>query len=183
MKSLTIVAGVALVFLPAQGADGASIAVGNPLAAECYEAALSRNDSPTALSMCDRALDDEALHRADRASTLVNRGILSMLRGRTVEAEDDFDRAMALDPRASDPPLNMGLLRLRQGRPEEALALFERAIASRDRQEAMIYYARGLAHEQAGDVRAAYNDLVKARALSPGWDKPAQELARYTVRR
>ena len=45
------------------------------------------------------------------------------------------------------------------------------------------YYGRGLAHEDVGNVKAAYDDLQRAVALKPKWDAPAKDLARYQVRR
>jgi tetratricopeptide (TPR) repeat protein len=116
------------------------------------------------------------------ASTLVNRGVLHMIAGGFVEAERNFDSATAVDPTAADPWLNKAFLRLRQGNGSAALPLLERAMQLDADREALAYFARGLAYEQAGDFRAAYADLRRASRLDPDWDLPAQQLARYEVR-
>ncbi|MGE0046032.1 MAG: tetratricopeptide repeat protein, partial [Hyphomonadaceae bacterium] len=43
------------------------------------------------------------------------------------------------------------------------------------------YFNRALAYEAMGNVRAAYADYRRAQELSPSWDAPQRELARYTV--
>jgi hypothetical protein len=40
---------------------------------------------------------------------------------------------------------------------------------------------RGIAHEDAGNFRAAYADLQRARELDPAWSLPTVELQRYQV--
>ena len=45
------------------------------------------------------------------------------------------------------------------------------------------YYGRGLANEDVGNVKAAYDDLQRAVSLKPKWNAPAKDLARYQVRR
>ncbi len=39
-----------------------------------------------------------------------------------------------------------------------------------------------MAHEEAGNVKAAYADLRRAVALRPNWAEPKRDLARYRVR-
>jgi tetratricopeptide (TPR) repeat protein len=133
------------------------------------------------MSVCSRSLQVEALDAQDRAATLVNRGVIRMLSGEHRGAERDFDAALALDPGQADAWLNKGFLRLRRGDGHAALPLLERALALQARRPALAYFARGIAHEQSGNLRAAYSDLVRARELEPGWSMPVEALARYQV--
>jgi hypothetical protein len=61
--------------------------------------------------------------------------------------------------------------------------MIERAIQLRTRRPALAYYARGIVHEDMGEVRKAYADLIRARDLEPGWSDPVRELQRYRVAR
>jgi len=173
----------ALVGLTASPATNASvITIGGSLARSCFEAAEARAASSQNLQVCDRALIEEALTGADRVATYVNRGILRLVDRDFQLAEADFDRAIALDANEPDAWLNKGVSRLRQGDHATAMPMIERAIALNTRRPALAYYTRGIAHENRGDVKAAYADLVRARELEPEWDLPAKELARYQVR-
>jgi hypothetical protein len=71
---------------------------------------------------------------------------------------------------------------MKAGNGRAALDLAARSIQLRTRRPAIAYYIRGLAHEQTGNLQAAYADLSRARALAPKWQEPAIELARYQVR-
>ena len=44
-------------------------------------------------------------------------------------------------------------------------------------------HARPIAHENLGDLTAAYRDYSKAAELDPDWDAPKKELTRFTVKR
>ena len=104
-----------------------------------------------------------------------------MLNGEHRSAERDFDAALALHPSQADAWLNKGFLRLRRGEGQAAMPFLERALALKARRPALAYFARGIAHEQSGNLRAAYSDLVRARELEPGWSMPVEALARYQV--
>lgn len=180
MKALILSAAAALAIPTA--ASSSVVTIGGPLAVNCYKAALNRITTREAFGDCDRALAEEPLGNGDRAATLVNRGILYMIKGRDAAAEQNFQAATRIDPSEPNPWLNRGFLRLRQGNGRAALPLLERAIELRTGRPALAYYARGIAHEQVGDIRAAYRDLLTARELDPDWDAPAQELTRYKRR-
>ena len=95
----------------------------------------------------------------------------------------DYDAAIALDEGQAEAWLNKGLAVLRSGGARDAVGLFDAALARRTREPAIAHFGRAMAHEEAGDVRAAYADLVRARELSPRWAAPAVELKRFRVRR
>ena len=139
--------------------------------------------SMSAREVCDRALSgDGAMNSHDRAGTYVNRGILFMHMGHLDRANVDFDRALAIDSRLSEAWLNKGIAQMKAGNGRAALELTARSIQLRTRRPAIAYYIRGLAHEQTGNLQAAYSDLKRARQLAPRWSEPAIELARYQVR-
>ena len=182
MKGLSL-ALAASVGLPAASAHAQIISIAdNSMATDCYDYAQSRDSRPDAMTICSRALRLEPLDAQNRAATLVNRGVVKMLRQDLSGAEADFDAALALDPSQSDAWLNKGFLRVRTGAGTEALPFLERALQLRARRPAMAYFARGIAHEQAGNFRAAYINLTRARDLEPGWSMPAEALSRYRVR-
>jgi tetratricopeptide (TPR) repeat protein len=106
-----------------------------------------------------------------------------MVAGRESQADADFDQALAIDTGLSDAWLNKGFLRIREGKGQEALPFVQKGIDSGARRQALAYFARGVAYEQAGDFRSAYNDLTKARQLEPKWALPKEWLAHYQVGR
>ena len=197
-KILCAAAAAATALVPA-GASGSSVSLGGPLSVSCYKSALVRDKRDFAFEGCSRALSEEAMSPDNMAATFVNRGVLHMLRGQQFNAEADFDAAIRLDPASPDPWLNKAFLRLRQGAGSEALPLLDNALerlrgggreallprrAERSpRKVALALFARGIAHEQIGNYRAAHADLVKARNAEPGWKMPAAALERYQVRR
>jgi tetratricopeptide (TPR) repeat protein len=184
MKSLSFsLAATALVLgIPTGAATAGIVTIGNnSMAADCFGFAERRDSRPEALTICSRALRFEPLDQENRASTLVNRGVLQMVHKQYAAAEQDFDSALALDQTQSDAWLNKGFLRLRTGDGAAALPFLERAMKLHMRRPALVYFARGIALEQSGDIRAAFADLNRARDMEPGWAMPAQALARYQV--
>ncbi|HEX4761465.1 MAG TPA: tetratricopeptide repeat protein [Sphingomicrobium sp.] len=181
MTSLTLAAGVAVLMVPV-AASGAALTLGGPLSQLCYESALSRDSRNTSVESCSRSLQEESLTTPDRAATLVNRGILYMIRGSTSKAEADFDAALKVDDGTPDAWLNKGFLRLRTGNGRDALPLLEEGIKRQPRRAALAYFARGLAYEDMGNFSAAYSDLRRAQSLEPEWALPTRYLARYQRR-
>jgi tetratricopeptide (TPR) repeat protein len=152
------------------------------LASTCYQASLAYQTSPAAAEDCTRALDEEPLSYSDRVATYVNRGIVLMNLGSHAAADRDFDTALKMNQNEPEAWLNKGLLRLRQDRAADAMPLIERAIEAHTIRPALALYARGVANEELGHLKAAYTDLSQARDMAPGWKLPAEQLARYQVR-
>jgi tetratricopeptide (TPR) repeat protein len=167
--------------LPLTGATAAVVSVGGPLSQNCYEFALSGDTSDTGVNSCTRALSEEGLVGHDRAGTLVNRGILLMLRGRDVDANGDFDSALRLEAGLSDAWLNKGFLLLRHGDGRDALPLLQKGIDTGARRQALAIFARGVAYEQMGQFASAYADLKRAHEMEPRWAMPSEYLAAYRV--
>jgi tetratricopeptide (TPR) repeat protein len=169
--------------VPLTAASGAVLTVGGPLALSCYNAALSGNGNASAIEGCTRALNEESLPVADRAATLVNRGIVLMSAGHLTQADADFDGALRLNSGLPDGWLNKGFLRLREGNGRDALPLIQKGIDAGASRQALAIFARGVAHEQMGEYASAYADLKRAQQLEPHWSMPREYLASYQVRR
>jgi len=114
-------------------------------------------------------------------ATFVNRGILRLRRGDIAGAMADFDEATALNPEEPEAYLNRASALLRREEVVSAIAQFDTAIAKQTRRPALAYYGRAVAHEEAGNVRAAYRDYRRASELAPAWDQPRRELTRFRV--
>ena len=166
----------------ASPAQASVLTIGGPLAFDCYKYADVLDARSEAIESCTRALGEENLRARDEAATYINRGILYRVESHSAAAEADFDRAISIDPKLSEAWLNKGYLKLRQNHAHEALPLLEKGIALGPSRPAMAYLARGLAYEDMGDLRQAYDDLVRARDLEPAWSEPGKYLARYAVR-
>jgi tetratricopeptide (TPR) repeat protein len=163
-------------------ASAAILVIGNSSARLCYEAAdAPLMPSPTDIARCDSALADDNLGSADTVATYVNRGILRLRRGQTNDAIADFDSATRLDPSQPEAYLNKGIALLRLENSDGALRLFDAAIAHNTRRPELAYFARAIANEMLGNVRAAYNDYRQASQISPNWREPQVELTRFRV--
>ena len=183
MKTLftAAVAGLAGVtaMIPAQAS---TISIGNSSARDCWEAAEARDYDRNAIYHCNLALDQESLAPADRAATLVNRGVLYMRNRNYISAERDFRRAMSTDDANAEAYLNMAISHLQKNENDTSvMPMIEKALALNTREQALAYYSRGVLHERNGNIRQAYYDYKKAHELAPEWDEPARDLERYQV--
>jgi tetratricopeptide (TPR) repeat protein len=181
MKTCLLSTAGAIALLAPGQAIATDITIGSSLASACYRSSQANVVERFALDVCDRAIGDEVMTDRDRAATHVNRGILKMRTGNLAGADRDFDMALALHGTAAEAMLNKGFLRLRQRQYQAALAYFDRSIEARTIRPALAHYARAIAHEELGDYRAAYADLVRARDADPTWETPARELARFKL--
>jgi tetratricopeptide (TPR) repeat protein len=181
MKAIILASTAALLAGTAPAAASVTT-LGGSFARSCYLAADARNASPETLANCNRALTRQSLSSHDLVATHVNRGILQLVREEYRLAEADFDRAIAIDPRQAEAWLNKAVARFQQGDSASAGRLAERALLLGTRRPAIAYFARGLANEDNGNLRAAYADLIRARDLQPNWSAPVAELQRYRVR-
>ena len=181
MKASILAVGAAAV-IATYPASAQVKALGGSFAQGCYHAAAEPRATLETLTTCNRAFDRENLSYDERFATYVNRGILKMIRSEYVAALTDFDSAVAMSPKRPEGWLNMAILRFKQGDSAAALPLFDRALELGTRVPEIAYYGRGLAHEDMGNIPAAYSDLRRAVSLRPGWNEPMRDLARYRVR-
>jgi tetratricopeptide (TPR) repeat protein len=162
------------------GAASAYVMVIGGQATVCYENARAELSTPRALEQCNGALL-EALEPRDRAGTHVNRGIVHMNRHAHQLALADFDRAITLAPDLAEGHINRGAALLARGDYEGALAAINRGLELTPEEPARAYYNRGVANEELGNVREAYEDYQRAAQLAPQWGQPRIELARFQV--
>ena len=186
MKTLLLTAASGLTLLGAASASAAPtgaavIRVGGSSAETCYHAAAARDGSQPALDECNSAINQDVIPFSDLVATYVNRGILLLVRGDYKGAEADFTQASELQPSQPEAWLNKGIARYQRGDTEAARKLFTKAIELNTSYAALAYFGRGLANEDAGDVRAAYSDLRRASDLDPKWDAPREQLKRFKV--
>jgi tetratricopeptide (TPR) repeat protein len=179
---LLSLAGLVAALSPAAPASAYNYTYGSTLANSCYRLSKAMYGSLEGVRTCDRAIDEEGLSPPDYLATLVNRGIIKMNSSSFATADADFDRAISLDANYPEAYLNKAFLRLRQNQPSVAIELLDRSLERQTREPALAFYARGVANEQLGRLRAAYEDFRKAQQLAPTWSLPSEELARYSLR-
>lgn len=163
-------------------ADAGTFSIGNSSARDCWQAAEGQDYDRNAIYHCNLALENEGLDPANRAATLVNRGVLYMRNRNYSMAERDFDRAMSTNDANPEAYLNMAISRLRQNENDTSvMPWIEKAIALNTEDMALAYYSRAILNERNGNIRQAYADYKKALELAPDWDEPAEDLQRYKV--
>ena len=181
-KSLGMVTLIAL-SVPAAG-NAAATVLGGGLGRECYLAAESATTSRSAIEACDRALNDETQSRNDRAATYVNRGIVHMQAKALNAAITDFDAAIRTQPQTAEAYVNKGIAMVHLGNHDrDAVELLTLGLARNPSRPEVAYYVRGIANEQLGATREAYEDYSRAASLKPDWAEPAAQLERFSVKR
>ena len=148
---------------PSLSASGFQVvAVGNTEARACSDNARLAADgkmSPAfAIETCSEALNIESLSAHDLAATHNNRGVLYLSMNGAAAARTDFEAASRVEPKLAEAWINYGV-------------------------SWKAYFNRGVARENLGDVKGAYEDYRQAQALKPDWDAPRTELARFTVQK
>jgi tetratricopeptide (TPR) repeat protein len=171
----------ALVYVVHGPANAASSVIGPGPARACFDAANSGRADMSALLDCDAAISSQELNARDRAATVVNRGVIYLLRKDARRALQDFDLAISWRPELGEAYVNRGAALILQGDYQGAITSISRGIelGAEDPHEA--YFNRAIAHEKLDDMRAAYADYRRAIELKPDWALPQQELARFTV--
>lgn len=183
LKTLAYSAAAALATLAAAEAAAAqSVTVlGGGMARQCSNAALAGEADRRFEAACTQALETELLSQRDRAGTFVNRGVLKLRRLEFDAARGDFDRAVEVLPDLAEAYANRGAALVGQRRYAEGLADINRALELGVGEPEKAYFNRALAHEGLDDLKQAYFDYRKAAELSPEWEAPRKELARFTI--
>jgi len=98
-------------------------------------------------------------------------GVAHMNRQKPEAALNDFDRAIAIDPRRFDAHVGRANALNMLGRYTEAVAAYDVALA-RDNRIANAYVNRAIAHSHLGNYRQAIADYEHGLALDPKIDDP-----------
>lgn len=156
------------------------VVTGNPDAEECYRATMLPNSvAATSITTCNTALNTRRTTRKDRASILVNRGILYNHMGEYDAALADFEAALELISDFPEAYINRGNAYFYTGQVERAIADYNRAIARRSAKRHTAYFNRGLANESRKQLDAAFEDFVRANELKPDWVLAAGRVEHY----
>ena len=118
------------------------------------------------IGACTDALGSERLSPRERAAALANRGVAWKEAGQIARAIEDYDRAIAADPRFANAYSNRGAALGSEGDLDSAMRDFDRAIEL-DPALALAYENRGVAFKGRGDLDAAIKDLDQAIRLGP----------------
>jgi len=146
------------------------VVTGNPDADECYRATMLPGAAAAAsIVSCNTALNTRRTTRRQRASILVNRGILYNHMGEYDAAFADFDAALELISNFPEAYINRGNTHFYTGHVEEAIADYNRAIERRSAKQHTAYFNRGLVKEAQKQPDLAFADFVRANELKPGW--------------
>jgi tetratricopeptide (TPR) repeat protein len=184
MKAISWAAGLVAATLACAGTAGANtLVIGGAAAKDCSIAAIDGRSDRASLTTCTLALETEPLSFRDRARTYVNRGVLQMRRRDFAGAVSDFDAASKIDPNLGEAFVNRGAAYVGTQRYGEALIQIDQGLDLGVKDPEKAFFNRGIAHENLGDVTAAYRDYSKASELDPSWDAPKNELMRFTVKR
>jgi tetratricopeptide (TPR) repeat protein len=138
-------------------------------------------DSIAAASIenCNIALNTRRTTRKERASILVNRGILYNHMREYDAAFADFEAALELFSEFPEALINRGNTYFYTGQVERAIADYNKAISRRSAKRHTAYFNRGLANESRKMPEAAFEDFVRANELKPDWVLAAGRVEHY----
>lgn len=177
MRNLGILAGVALSCCTWVAASHAAETVlADGAAHSCYEAAQFNANARDGVAACTAALDANSLTLADRAATLINRGILKSRLPNYRSALVDYDQGLALRPDLAEAYVDRGAVLIMLKRYDDAIADLSKGIALGSRELQVAYYDRGLVRERTGDLTGACADYRQAVALQPDFTQASGQL-------
>jgi tetratricopeptide (TPR) repeat protein len=162
-------------------ANAAISVLGNGLASGCYQAAEFHADPSDGIAVCGHALEDTALSIADRAATLVNRGILESRTDNLQAAIQDYNDGLKIDSQLGEAYVDRGATEIVLKDFNHALSDINRGISLKANQPEIAYYDRAIVDEANGDVRAAYEDYKMAVQLAPDFALASDQLSRFKV--
>jgi tetratricopeptide (TPR) repeat protein len=92
----------------------------------------------------------------------------------------DFDTALKTDPNIANTYIDRGGALIALKRYAEAIADIDHGLSLNPDQPEKAYFNRAIADEHLKDLKAAYQDYLKASQLNPNWAAPKTELARFS---
>jgi len=134
------------------------------------------------LAACTMAVRMPDTTQSNLAAAYANRGVLHLVRAEYEDSIADSNAALLADGGLPEAVVNRGVALLLEHRPIDAAADFTRALGMDPAHRERVYFNRAMAREDMGDLKGAYADYRQASELNPQWDRPKQELARFTVR-
>jgi tetratricopeptide (TPR) repeat protein len=152
---------------------------GDQHAKACQTAAQIGDLHGTGVDECTQALASPLLHEHDLAATLTDRGAIRMQHRQFDLAVADFDAALRAEPGVANIYINRGGALIALKRYAEAIADIDRGLALGPDQPEKAWFNRAIADEHLKDLKAAYQDYLKASQLNPTWEAPKGELARF----
>lgn len=133
------------------------------------------------LNACTMAINAAGANTDQLIGSLTNRSLLHMARQEYDAAIADNTAALQIDANLPDALVNRGVAQMLAGRPREAITDLTRGLERGPSFPERAYFNRAMAREDSGDYAGAYVDYRQASQLSPTWDRPKKELARFTV--
>jgi tetratricopeptide (TPR) repeat protein len=161
--------------------------VGPTYLEECAAAAAAADRAAKvgidAVLTCNKALAESGHTLGEQASAYLDRGVLRMARGEHGQAIADFNNALKIQPYLAVAYNDRGIAQSALHQFAKAEADFTQALGLAPSHPEQVLFNRAMAYEDMGDLKRAYLDYRKAAELAPGWDKPAIELARFSLSR
>jgi tetratricopeptide (TPR) repeat protein len=131
------------------------------------------------LATCTRALRNPRLAEDSEILLMVNRGVVLLRRGENEAALTQFDAVLEEDDEHAEAHLNRAAALVQLSRYGEAIAEITAALGLGVTEPHKAYFNRGIAREQLGDLRGAYDDYRTALEIQPDWGPANAELARF----
>lgn len=136
----------------------------------------------SAIEVCTRAIQSWDGNAAGIAESFNNRGVLYFARQDYQRAVTDFQSAIAKNSALGQAYLNLGYALAALERWQQSAEALTKGTGLIGGEQARAYFTRGIANEELGNVRQAYEDYLKASELDEEWAEPREELARFSVR-
>ncbi|MGA0806622.1 MAG: tetratricopeptide repeat protein [Pseudohongiellaceae bacterium] len=158
----------------------AAYAAKDPNAKQRFEITGSRLGLPP-MEICDRAVNGYDGASENVAESYNNRGVLWFMQTDLAAALEDFRRAIREQGSLAQAHVNLGYTLNALQRWDEAIAALTRGIELGTDEAARALFSRAIAHEERGQLRAAYDDYRRASELEPEWEPPRVELQRFRI--
>ena len=181
LLAASLLAAVSFASAPVQAQIFVTLGAGQ--AHDCFLHAKAGTQLQQGAQVCSGALDHDVLSKKDRAATHDNRGVILDLLGRTQDAADDFNAAIALDSSLGDPYVNLGAMLIKKGQHQEALEQINRGLDLGMAFPHIGYYDRAVAEQMLGRYKEAYYDYKKVLELEPNFVMASERLKDFTVTR
>ncbi|MEM6900512.1 MAG: tetratricopeptide repeat protein [Pseudomonadota bacterium] len=174
--------GAAAIFALGGVAHSQIVVLGSSMGKDCYLAVVS-NPMPSLAHerVCTEAIASGTLQGRDLTATFINRGIIRTRMNKIDSALSDYETAKNRRPNMGAIYLNEGAALITMGDSAGAIEVLEKSLDLDTQDPHFAHFNLGLAHEMAGDPTAAYYSFTRASELEPDWERPREELERFTV--